>query len=392
MSTPIAMARLDTNCRRELLRPAKGKEGSGTNLGRVRAMARTAGASAASPVAIWILVALATIWFLRAARAVLIPIALAVLISYALEPAVAWLERRHIHRTLASTIVLLVVVGAAAAGIYSLKDDAARLAESLPQAVERARDLVTSQLGSSAEALDKATAAMAGKSEEGRQSKPGGTSNQVTGSVLERAVSAILALAGHLVVIVFLVLFLLISGHHVRNRLVEIIGSDSDDRRTTATIIDEINEHLQRYLLVLLFTGAVVGVSTWLVLLWIGAQHAAMWGVLAGVFNSVPYFGPVIVSGGLFVIGVVQGGGLTQALQMSGAAVIITSLEGWLLTPPLMGKVERMSSLAVFIGLLLWTWVWGAWGTVLAVPMLVIVKSTADHVPRLRPLGRLMAP
>jgi predicted PurR-regulated permease PerM len=182
------------------------------------------------------------------------------------------------------------------------------------------------------------------------------------------------------------------SGHHVRNRLVEIMGPDADDRRTTAAIVDEINAHIQRYLLVLLFTGAVVGVSTWLVLLWVGAQHAAMWGLLAGVFNSIPYFGPVIVSGGLFVVGLMQGGGITQALQMSGAAVIITSLEGWLLTPPLMGKVERTSSLAVFIGLLLWTWVWGAWGTVLAVPMLVIIKSTSDHVPRLRPLGRLMAP
>jgi hypothetical protein len=62
------------------------------------------------------------------------------------------------------------------------------------------------------------------------------------------------------------------------------------------------------------------------------------------------------------------------------------------LTDRLMGKVERMSALAVFIGLLLWTWIWGAWGTVLAVPMLVIIKSTADHVPQLRSLGRLMAP
>jgi len=61
-------------------------------------------------------------------------------------------------------------------------------------------------------------------------------------------------------------------------------------------------------------------------------------------------------------------------------------------TPALMGKAERMSALAVFLGVLLWTWIWGAWGTVLAVPMLVIVKSVADHVAPLRPIGRLMAP
>jgi predicted PurR-regulated permease PerM len=117
-----------------------------------------------------------------------------------------------------------------------------------------------------------------------------------------------------------------------------------------------------------------------------------MWGLLAGVFNSIPYFGPVIVSGGLLLVGIVQGGPVSQALQMSAAAMVITSVEGWLIAPPLMGKVERMSVLAVFLGLLLWTWVWGAWGTILAVPMLVIMKSVADHVDRLRPLGRLMAP
>lgn len=142
----------------------------------------------------------------------------------------------------------------------------------------------------------------------------------------------------------------------------------------------------------LVFTAMVVGVSTWAVLAWIGIQNALMWGLFAGVFNSIPYFGPVIVSGGLFVVGLLQGGGVTQALQMSGAALVITSREGWLLTPALMGKAERMSSLAVFLGLLLWTWVWGGWGTLLAVPMLVVIKSVADHVDPLKPVGQLMAP
>jgi predicted PurR-regulated permease PerM len=143
---------------------------------------------------------------------------------------------------------------------------------------------------------------------------------------------------------------------------------------------------------VLLFTGTIVGAATWLVLVAMGVEHAAMWGLLAGIFNSIPYFGPVIVSGGLFAVGMAQGGDVTQALQMAGAALVITSLEGWLLAPPLMGKAERMNALAVFLGLLLWIWLWGEWGTVLAVPMLVIIKAVADHVQKLRPLGRLMAP
>jgi predicted PurR-regulated permease PerM len=211
-------------------------------------------------------------------------------------------------------------------------------------------------------------------------------------SILRQGVTSIFSLAGNVVVVVFLVFFLLVSGHHVRNRLVEVAGPDAGRRQIMATIVDEIDGQIERFLLVRLVTAVVVGLLTWLALGWMGVQNAAIWGILAGLFNSIPYFGPIIVSGGLFLVGLVQGGGLTQALQMSAVALAITSLEGWLITPPLMGKAERMSALAVFLGLLLWTWAWGAWGTLLAVPMLVVLKSVADHIERLKPIGRLLAP
>lgn len=350
--------------------------------------------SYASPVALWVIAVIGALFFLRAAKTLLIPVALAVLISYALEPAVGWLARHRVHRIAGAVVVLSLVLALAVGAGYTLRDDVVQLVGALPEAVQRMRDTLLSQIGLDADALQGATG---GLSTTGGSTTSSGGEGDITGassagSLVQRGIGAILALAGHLVVIFFLVLFLLISGNHVRNRIVEIAGPDPERRRMTTTIIDDINAQIQRYLLVLLLTAAIVGAVTWLVLAWMGVQHAAMWGILAGIFNSIPYFGPVIVSGGLFVVGLVQGGGVTQALQMSGAAIVITSLEGWLLTPPLMGKAERMSALAVFLGLLLWTWVWGGWGTILAVPMLVIIKSVADHVDRLRPVGRLMAP
>ena len=350
-------------------------------------------------IALWTLAVVAVVLFLRAAAQLLIPIALGVLISYALEPVVCWLTRRSIPRPVGTTLVLSVLVLLAAWGVFALKDDVTRAIESLPQIARRAREVVSSQSGSGpAASVQQAASELRGSS----PSNPAGTGGQ-TGPredaggmelprLLQRGVSSVFALAGHILVIFFLVFFLLLSGNHVKKRLVEIAGADPERRRTTATILDSINAQIQRFLLVRLVTAAIVGGLTWLVLAWMGVQNAAVWGILAGVFNSIPYFGPVIVSGGLLLVGLLQGGGLSQALQMSGAALVITSLEGWLLTPPLMGKAERMSALAVFLGLLLWTWIWGAWGTILAVPMLVVIKSVADHVDSLKPVGRLLAP
>jgi predicted PurR-regulated permease PerM len=197
--------------------------------------------------------------------------------------------------------------------------------------------------------------------------------------------------AGHLTVVTFLTYFLLISGDHFKRRFMELAGPHLETRRITIEVLDEINDQIQRYLLVLALTSVVVGTVTWVALALLGVRQAAVWSILAGVFNSIPYFGPVIVSGGLFVVTLLQFGEPLMAVKVSAITLAITSLEGWLLTPLLLGQAERMHVVVVFVGLLVWTWLWGAWGMVLAVPMLAVIKSTADHVEALRPLSRLFA-
>lgn len=358
------------------------------------------GIAGGNTVALWIIATIALLYLLRSASQLLIPIVLAVLVSYALEPVVAWMAKRHVPRLVATSLVLLTLVAGLGYGAYSLKDNVRSAVDALPKLADKVRQLAHSsgvftllepdgdnapaQQGSTpASASDPSATPASGTAVPGSMSMTG---------FVQRGVSSVFALMGHLTVIVFLVFFLLLSGHHVRDRLVEISGPDGDHRRTTARILDDINAQIQRFLLVRLVTAAAVAALTWGVLAWMNVENAAIWGILAGVFNSIPYFGPIIVSGGLLIVGVAQGDGLVRALQMSGAALAITSLEGWLLTPPLMGKAERMSALAVFLGLLLWTWIWGAWGTILAVPMLVVIKSVADHIEHLKPIGRLMAP
>jgi predicted PurR-regulated permease PerM len=347
-----------------------------------------------STVALWIVAVIAVVFLLRAAKSLFIPIALAVLVSCALAPIANQLERWGLPRLAAASLVMLLVLTAVGSGAYTISDDARQLATSLPQALERGRAAALSRIGG----IDPATGEGATNQASGRRGARSGSDEDglvaqaASGSALGRGVIAVFELTGHVVVIFFLTFFLLVSGQQTRNRLVEIAGPDPERRRRTSSIVDDINAQIQRYLLVLLVTAVLVGLVTWLVLAAMGVRHAATWGLLAGILNSIPYFGPVLVAGSLFGVGMMQGGGVTQAVQLSGAAIAITSLEGWLVTPPLMGKAERMSALTVFLGLLFWTWVWGAWGTILAVPMLVVIKAVSDHVDALRPVGRLMAP
>ncbi len=339
-------------------------------------------------IALCVIAVVAVLFFLRTARDLLVPIALAVLVSYALEPVVSWLQRHGLPRLVGAPGILLLVLAVTIGLSYSLLDDAVEVIESLPRAARQARELVTTHVGRSAGAVEQAAAEL--------EKLPGAASSTTVAiggaGIVQRFVSGVFTMAGEVVVVVFLALFLLLLRERTRASLVEIAGPDAARRRLTSRIIDDIEGQIQQFLLVLVLTGVIVAALTWGALVWLGVTHAAVWGILAGVFNSIPYFGPVIVSGGLLVVGLVQGGDLAQALLMAGIALAVTSLEGWLITPWLMGKAENMNALTVFIGLMLWTWLWGAWGTVLAVPMLVIVKSTADHVPGLSRVGRLMAP
>jgi predicted PurR-regulated permease PerM len=134
----------------------------------------------------------------------------------------------------------------------------------------------------------------------------------------------------------------------------------------------------------------VVGVATWLAFLWIGLEHAAIWGIVSGVFNMIPYLGPVVVTGGTGLVGFLQFGTVSMALTVAGISLVITSLEGYLLTPWLTGRAGRMNAVMVFIGVLFWGWLWGVWGLLLGVPIIMMVKAICDRVEDFKPIGELL--
>jgi predicted PurR-regulated permease PerM len=331
----------------------------------------------------------------------IIPVVLGVLISYALEPMVAQLTRWHLPRPLAAAIIVVVVTGSGGALLYSLRTQASAIVQQLPEAARRLRRTMERERPSSPTAiqqvqqaateLEKAAAAAAAP-----QPRSGVQRVQVESSPIninEYVMSGslgIAAAAGQTVLVLLLAYFLLASGDLYRRKIVKIVGPSLSRKKVTLEILLEIDRQIERFLTVQLFTSMVVALVTWLAFRALGVQQAAVWGLLAGIFNSIPYFGPVLVSSGAAIVAFLQFGTVNMALLVSGVALLITSVEGFLLTPSLMSRAARMNAVAVFVGLLFWGWMWNVWGMLLAVPMLMVIKAVCDHVEDLKGVGELL--
>ena len=333
---------------------------------------------------------------------VFIPLVLAVLAFYALDPLVDRLQRWHVPRWLGSAIAILTLVGSVTVGVLALGDDAERLIAQVPAASQKLRATMReARRGQTSGTLDRIQEA----AEEIKK-----TAAEASGDEPQRGVQRVevttpafsatdyvwwgstqaLVWAGQAIMILFLAYFLLLSDDLFKRKLVEIIGPTLASKKLTVEILNQVAVQIERFLLVQILTSAIVGVVTGVVLWWLGVQQPGLWGLIAGVFNSIPYFGALIVTGVLTLVGFLQFGTITMALTIGGATLLVTSLEGWLLTPTLMGRVAQINTVAVFVSLIFWSWMWGVAGLLLAVPMTMAVKATCDRVDGLQAVGKVL--
>ena len=348
-----------------------------------------------SHVAAWLLVAAVTILFLRYAAEVIVPFVLSGLLFYALDPAVDSLQRWRVPRWLGALLVLGVVIGTAGAGAYALRDDVAKIVADLPDGARRLRALSTSSgrpstmesLRRATEEIDRTAAEAAGTS------KPTDGVMRVrveqppvrTVDYLWSGSMGLVSLASYLTLVCFLAYFLLVADDLFKRKLVRHASATLAGKKITVTVLEAIGRQIEQFILVQIFTSALVGIATALALWLLGLNNAAVWGITAGILNSVPYFGPFIVTCGLAVLAFLQFGTLSSVASIAGIALLITTLEGWFLTPLLLGRAAQMNRVAIFAGLLFWTWMWGVWGTLLAVPMMMVAKAICDHVEDFAP-------
>ena len=347
-------------------------------------------------VALVILAIGVAIFLLQQMQTFFAPLAFGLLLFYALDPLVDGMERARIPRWIGSAAALGLTFGTIAVGAYMLQDEALTVVNQLPTGARRLVALVTRDRFEAPGPLEKVEQAAAELKKTEAKPAPGVVRVQVeeprvtaTGLLWTGSVRA-LYVANQLIVIMFLTYFLLLSDKLFRRKFVELAGPRLSKKKLTVEIIDSIGSQIGRFLLVQAFTSAVVGVATWVALRYMGLAQAALWGLLAGIFNSIPYYGPLIVSGGLSMVAFLQFGTAQMALAVAAVSLAITSLEGWLLTPTLMGRVASMNRVAVFVGLLFWSWAWGVWGMLLAVPMMMMIKVVCDNIDDLKPVGRFL--
>ena len=200
----------------------------------------------------------------------------------------------------------------------------------------------------------------------------------------------ILGVLSQAIMVSFLVFFMLASGDLFKRKLVRIIGTKLSDKRITLDAINEINSRIGRFLLMQVLTSTFVGVCTTAALWAFGVHQPAVWGLAAGVFNSIPYFGAIMVTAGLATVAFLQLGSLTTTLQVAATTLTITGLEGYLLMPLLMGRAAQMNGVAMFLSLLFWSWLWGIIGMIVAVPIMMVIKSICDRIEKLQPIGELL--
>jgi predicted PurR-regulated permease PerM len=354
-------------------------------------------------VALGVIALLASVYVLHWASAVFIPLLLGVMFSYALSPAVDRLEHWHIPRSLSAAVLILAILAGFGWTGYRLSDDASALVETLPAAAQKLRETLRDKRGTPTGAIDqvqRAAAQLERAAEESGSGDPlakrGVTRVQIEKprfnikDYLVTGTLSLVAMSGQLLVVCFIAYFLIASGNTFRRKMVKIAGPTFTQKKITIQALDEIDAQIQRYLLVQLFTSALVGVATWLVFLWIGLDQAAVWGVVAAVLNLVPYLGSLVLMAASSVVGFMQFGSIETVLLIAGASLVIHLISGYLLTPWLTSRASRMNPVVIFVGVLAWGWLWGIWGMLLGMPILMAVKAVCDRVDDLKPIGELL--
>jgi predicted PurR-regulated permease PerM len=354
-----------------------------------------------------VLALIAVIGLLFVARAVFIPITIAVLASYALTPVVDWLKKRaRLPKAVGAGVTLTVILIGLGLGLESLQPQAIHVLDIVPRATAKfSAALRHSALGppgavnklqKAASEIEKAAHAAAttsnasGTSTATAAKAPADASAFNVWDYVVMGTASAVAGIGQLVVVVALVYFLLIAGDSFRRTLMRISGDTLSKKKVTLQILEEINSQIQRYLLVQVATSALLGGVAWLVFVWIGLDNALFWACVGGVLHLIPYAGPTAFVVLVGLVAYAQFDTLQPVAFVIGSNLAIVGVIGLLLVPWLTQRVGRLNAVTVFIALLVWGWLWGIWGLLLGIPIVMAINAVCERIEELQPISEFL--
>jgi predicted PurR-regulated permease PerM len=330
--------------------------------------------------------ALLVVFTLYAARPILVPIVLGTLVALVLAPLHRVLRRLGLSESLAATVIVVGLLGALCGAALLLAAPAATWLQRAPVllaqiklqlhglmlGIEEVRE-ATKQVKEMAEAVQGGPKPLAVEEQSLGETLLTGTGQVVTNAVI----------------VVVLTFFLLASGRDLQRGAARLFPRFGDRRRTlriSRAIEQEVSSYLLTVTVINLGLGAIVALIAWVA----GLPSPVLWGALAALFNYIPFIGPLVTLAMLFLVGLVSLGDPLQALIAPALLLPIDVLEGNVITPSILARRLTLNPVVVFISLVVWGWMWGIAGVLLAVPILAAGKIACDHVPALTGVGRLL--
>lgn len=353
-----------------------------------------------------ILATVAFVFALQWAKNFLVPLLLGIFLAYTLSPVVRWLERWHVKRAIGATLVTALILAGMALTIQRLQGEFLNIIDGLPTLTHKVTRLITEasdgqpstiqQVQAAAAEIEQA-AANAGpdarralqKAHPAPASNPGASNFRVMDWLLAGSMG-LASFVSQATMVVFLVFFLLLAGDTFKRKLVKLTGPSLTRKKVTVHILEDINTSIQNYMFMLLVTNTLLALLMWGVLRMIGLENAGAWAIFAGVAHIMPYFGPLLITSATGLVAFLQFESLRMVILVAGASLAIATLVGMVVTTWMTGKIAKMNPAAVFVSLLFWGWLWGMWGLLLGVPVVVVVKVVAERVEGMDVVAELL--
>jgi len=333
---------------------------------------------------LFVLAVFYTMYFMRA---LLLPLVLALLLSYLLAPLVRMFGRIRISAPFGAAIVLLSVVGALVYGVSRLAEPAAGWLEKAPYSLRQLEQKILP--------LKKPMEKVAQASGEIEKLTTPGQPQAQTVVVKRNALAeAFLTQTPEFVasgVVMLILLYFLLAYDGVFLAKLIKVSPRLKDKKRSVSIVREIETQISRYLLTITAINIGLGVAVGTAVHLLGMRNPIMWGVLVALLNFVPYLGALTGIICMTLGAILSFDSLGYAITIPASYLILATLEGNFITPMVLGRSLTLNPVVILVALAFWGWMWGISGMILAVPILATFKILCDHIEPMSPISEFMS-